>query len=258
MFNSRTQNYLKTMGIREELIKLVQSSKHITALTGAGISTESGIPDYRTPGKGLWGKIDMSVVSLEGFIENPSRYYSYSLELYDIRSKAQPNPAHYMLARLEQMGKLKGIVTQNVDGLHMKAGSVNVHELHGSLRQVVCLDCSLLFDMDGAMSRVINGENPPHCEECGGVLKPNAVFFGEALPRVPWEESVDLVKKSDLLLTIGSSLQVSPANILPDLAIKSGAEIVIMNQMPTPYDTDAKIVVRDKIGQFSEEFINFL
>jgi len=99
---------------------------------------------------------------------------------------------------------------------------------------------------------------PPHCEDCGGVLKPNTVFFGEALPRIPWEESVELVKKSDLLLIIGSSLQVSPANILPDFAIKNGTKIVIMNQMPTPYDTDAKIVIRDKIGEFSKKFIDFL
>lgn len=243
---------------REQLLELIESSTHITALTGAGISTESGIPDYRTPGKGLWNKVDMSVVSLAGFLEDPSRYYSYSCGLYEIRSKAEPNPAHYLLAKLEKIGKLKGIVTQNVDGLHIKAGSINVHELHGSLRQVVCMECTSLSDMDSAMSRVIKGENPPHCEDCGGVLKPNTVFFGEALPRIPWEESVELVKKSDLLLTIGSSLQVSPANILPDFAIKNGAKIVIMNQMPTPYDTDAKIVIRDKIGEFSKKFIDFL
>jgi NAD-dependent deacetylase len=242
----------------EQLLELIESSTHVTALTGAGISTESGIPDYRTPGKGLWNKVDMSVVSLAGFIEDPSRYYTYSLDLYEIRSKAEPNPAHYMLAKLEKIGKLKGIVTQNVDGLHTKAGSINVHELHGSLRQVVCMDCSSLSDMESAMSRVIKGENPPRCEDCGGVLKPNAVFFGEALPRIPWEESVELVKKSDLLLAIGSSLQVSPANVLPDFALKNGVKIVIMNQMPTPYDTDAQIVIRDKIGEFSKKFINFL
>ena len=244
--------------LRDQLLELIENSNYITALTGAGISTESGIPDYRTPGKGMWEKVDMNVVSMSGFLEDPSRYYNYSLDLYEIRSKAEPNPAHYMLAKLEEIGKLKGIVTQNVDSLHTKAGSVNVHELHGSLRQVVCLECSSLSDMDSAMSRVMGGENPPLCEQCGGVLKPNTVFFGEALPRIPWEESVDLIKKTDLLLTIGSSLQVSPANVLPDFAIKNGAQIVIMNQMPTPYDSDAKIVIRDKIGEFSEEFVKFL
>ena len=244
--------------LRDQLLELIENSNYITALTGAGISTESGIPDYRTPGKGMWEKVDMNVVSMSGFLEDPSRYYNYSLDLYEIRSKAEPNPAHYMLAKLEEIGKLKGIVTQNVDSLHTKAGSVNVHELHGSLRQVVCLECSSLSDMDSAMSRVMGGENPPLCEQCGGVLKPNTVFFGEALPRIPWEESVELIKKTDLLLTIGSSLQVSPANVLPDFAIKNGAQIVIMNQMPTPYDSDAKIVIRDKIGEFSEEFVKFL
>ena len=244
--------------LRDQLLELIENSNYITALTGAGISTESGIPDYRTPGKGMWEKVDMNVVSMSGFLEDPSRYYNYSLDLYEIRSKAEPNPAHYMLAKLEEIGKLKGIVTQNVDSLHTRAGSVNVHELHGSLRQVVCLECSSLSDMDSAMSRVMGGENPPLCEQCGGVLKPNTVFFGEALPRIPWEESVELIKKTDLLLTIGSSLQVSPANVLPDFAIKNGAQIVIMNQMPTPYDSDAKIVIRDKIGEFSEEFVKFL
>ena len=239
----------------EILENLIAASKHITALTGAGISTESGIPDYRSPGKGLWEKMDMSVVSLDGFLDDPSRYYSYAMEMYEIRSGAEPNDAHYLLARLEKAGLLKGVVTQNVDGLHHAAGSSEVHELHGSLRQAVCMNCHLLSPMDDAMKRVFSGENPPICAECGGVLKPNAVFFGEALPKVPWEESVELVKNSDLLLTIGSSLQVSPANILPDLAIKSGAKLIIMNLTPTPYDSDAELVIREKIGEFSGIFI---
>jgi len=231
---------------------LIKESKNIVALTGAGISTESGIPDYRTPGKGLWEKMDMSVVSLDGFIEDPSRYYNYSKELYEIRSKAKPNEAHILLANMEKNGLLSGVVTQNVDGLHISAGSEIVHELHGSLRLAVCLSCNALTSMENAMKKVMEGQNPPVCEDCGGVLKPNAVFFGEALPRIPWEESVELVKNCDLLLAIGSSLQVSPANVLPDLALKNKAKLIIMNLMPTPYDTDADIVVREKIAEFSE------
>ena len=237
--------------IIDKVENLIKGSENIVALTGAGVSTESGIPDYRTPGKGLWEKMDMSVVSLDGFLDDPSRYYNYSKELYEIRSAAKPNDAHILLARMEEKGFLNGIVTQNVDGLHILAGSEVVHELHGSLRLVVCLECSALSPMENAMNKVFEGQNPPVCEDCGGVLKPNAVFFGEALPRIPWEESVELVKNCDLLLTIGSSLQVSPANVLPDLAIKSGAKLVIMNLMPTPYDSDAELVIREKIAEFS-------
>lgn len=232
-------------------VELILSSERAVALTGAGISTESGIPDYRSPGTGLWEKIDQSVVSLEGFKRNPSKYYEYALGLYPIRLAAKPNPAHLMLAGLEREGRLKGIITQNVDGLHQDAGSGTVHELHGSLRQTVCLACSALHPMEEAMERVISGENPPLCPDCGGILKPNAVFFGEMLPTVPWQRSLELARKADLFIAIGSSLQVSPANTLPDIALQAGARLVVLNLMPTFFDTDAVLVVKEKIGEFS-------
>ncbi|MGB2691971.1 MAG: NAD-dependent deacylase [Thermodesulfobacteriota bacterium] len=240
-------------------LDLILSSSSAVAFTGAGISTESGIPDYRSPGTGLWEKIDQSVVSLDGFTKEPSRYYDYSLELYPARKAAKPNPAHYLLVELENREILKGIITQNVDGLHQDAGSGEVHELHGSLRQAVCMDCSVLQPMDEAMERVIAGQNPPMCIECGGVLKPNAVFFGEALPTMPWERSVELSRNADLFIAIGSSLLVSPANALPDIAIRAGAKIIVLNNTPTPFDGEAELVVKDKIGEFSsvvKEFLN--
>lgn len=239
-------------------VDLVLSSSSAAALTGAGISTESGIPDYRSPGTGLWEKMDMSVVSLDGFTREPRRYYDYSLELYPVRSKAKPNPAHFMLAELERRGVIRGVATQNVDGLHQDAGSERVHELHGSLRQAVCMDCSDLQSMDEAMQRVIEGENPPLCRRCGGVLKPNAVFFGEMLPHVPWESALELSRAADLFITIGSSLQVSPANNLPHIALQAGAKLVILNLASTPFDSDAELVVRQKIGEFSAEVMNLL
>ena len=232
-------------------VDLINSSESAVAFTGAGISTESGIPDYRSPGTGLWEKMDQSVVSLGGFLRNPSAYYDYAARLYPVRSAAEPNPAHFLLAELEDKGLLKGVITQNVDGLHHAAGSERVHELHGSLRQVVCLDCSELEPMDNAMERVFSGQNPPLCHSCGGVLKPNAVFFGEALPHIPWESSVDLARSSDLFITIGSSLQVSPASSLPDFALRGGARLVIMNLTPTPYDSETALLIREKIGEFS-------
>jgi len=230
---------------------LVHSSDYAVAFTGAGISTESGIPDYRSPGTGLWEKMDQSVVSLGGFLRKPSAYYDYAIELHPVRSAARPNPAHYLLADLEDKGILKGLITQNVDGLHHEAGSGNVHELHGSLRQAVCMDCSVLEPMEAVMERVFSGQNPPLCRGCGGVLKPNAVFFGEMLPNIPWESSVELARSSDLFITIGSSLQVSPASSLPDTAIRAGAKLVILNLTSTPFDSEAELLVREKIGEFS-------
>ncbi len=235
----------------EAFVRLVLSSESTVALTGAGISTESGIPDYRSPGTGLWDKIDQSVVSLEGFRRAPHSYYDYALELYPVRKSAKPNPAHYMLAGLERRGLLKGVITQNVDGLHQDAGSEEVHELHGSLRQAVCLGCSVLEPMEAVMERAMSGENPPLCGECGGVLKPNAVFFGELLPHVPWQRSLELARTASLFVSIGSSLQVSPANSLPDIALHGGARLVILNLTPTPFDGDAELIVRQKIGEFS-------
>ena len=239
-------------------LDLLLSSSNAVVFTGAGISTESGIPDYRSPGTGLWEKMDQSVVSLEGFMEDPTRYYDYSLELYPIRKSAKPNIAHRMLAELENRGLIKGVITQNVDGLHQDAGSGEVHELHGSLRQAVCIDCSVLQLMDEAMERVIAGQNPPLCNECGGVLKPNAVFFGEALPQVPWERSLGLSRSADLFIAIGSSLLVSPANALPDIAIRNGSKIIVLNDTPTPFDGEAEIVVREKIGKFSSSVMSIL
>jgi len=237
---------------------LLLSSENAVALTGAGISTESGIPDYRSPGTGLWEKMDQSVVSLEGFKRNPSKYYEYAIGLHPIRQAARPNPAHTLLAGLEQKGILKGVITQNVDGLHQDAGSGEVHELHGSLRQVVCLSCSSLHSMDEAMERVVSGENPPLCPGCGGVLKPNAVFFGEMLPTIPWQKSLELSRNADLFIAIGSSLQVSPANTLPDIALQAGARLVILNLMPTPFDTDAALVIQERIGEFSSAVTSIL
>ncbi len=235
----------------KEFVDFVSSASNAVALTGAGISTESGIPDYRSPGTGLWDKMDQSVVSLEGFLVDPTRYYNFALTMYPIRRAAKPNLAHYLLAELEKNKFLKGVITQNVDGLHQEAGSSNVYELHGSLRQAVCLGCNLISLMDEVMERVISGENPPFCKECRGILKPNAVFFGEMLPRVPWEMSLQLTRQADLLLVIGSSLQVSPANMLPDVVIRNGAKLVIINLTPTLYDMEANLLIRHRVGDFA-------
>jgi len=233
-------------------LNLLKSSKNAVVFTGAGISTESGIPDYRSPGIGLWENMDQTVVSLNGFLDHPDRYYNFALKLHSVRSSAKPNYAHFMLSQFESEGLINGIITQNVDGLHYEAGSVNVYELHGSLRQVICLDCGLVQPINGVMERVGRGENPPLCENCNGVLKPNAVFFGENLPSIPWEKALQLTNSSDLFISIGSSLRVSPANTLPNVVIRNKARLIIINLMNTPYDSKASLVIRQKIAEFAK------
>ncbi len=243
----------------KEFLRLVDESSFAVAFTGAGISTESGIPDYRSPGTGTWEKMNPSVVSLDGFYANPAAYYEYAIEMHPIRGQAQPNPAHYLLAELEVRGVLQGVITQNVDGLHVKAGSEKVYELHGSLREAVCLDCGEVFAMDGVMDRALGGEVPPACGKCASILlKPKAVFFGEALPPDVWREAMELVPRCDLLVIIGSSLQVSPANSLPETALRSGAKLVIINLMPTPYDDRAHVLISEKVGEFSAIALDIL
>ncbi|NIT14803.1 MAG: NAD-dependent protein deacylase [Candidatus Dadabacteria bacterium] len=234
----------------ELFLKLITKSRSAVVLTGAGISTDSGIPDYRSPGTGLWEKMDQSVVSLSGFLKKPESYYSYALELHHIRSQAKPNIAHNMLATLEKDGLVKAVITQNVDGLHKEAGSKSVYELHGSLREAFCLSCNSLYLMEHIMQRVKKGDNPPLCEKCGGIVKPRAVFFGEQLPVLEWEKSLEWVNKTDFLFIVGSSLQVSPVNSFPLEAVRGGAKVAILNIQETPFDRVADLVIHEKIGDF--------
>lgn len=235
-----------------EFLDLVMNASRAVAFTGAGVSTESGIPDYRSPGTGMWERIDPSVVSLDGFYRDPAKYYHYALEMYPIRSKAEPNNAHRLLAELEAKGLIQGVITQNVDGLHQRAGSEKVYELHGSLREAECLNCGAIFPMEGVVERAKGGEMPPLCEKCGGrFLKPRAVFFGEALPQDIWQQAMALVEECDLFIVLGSSLQVSPANALPNVALRSGGKLIIINLLPTPYDSEAVILINERAGEFA-------
>ena len=171
--------------------------------------------------------------------------------MYPIRAGAKPNAAHNILAKMERAGLIEGVITQNVDGLHLEAGNKNVHELHGSIRQASCLECGQVFFMDDIIERVRVGENPPICKEfennpCNGLIKPTAVFFGEGLPTRPWTSSVDKCRETSLMIVIGSSLQVSPANSLPDVALKTGSDLVIIDLLDTPFDSRATLKIQDK------------
>ncbi len=207
----------------KEVAALMADLKQCVALTGAGISAESGIATFRSKG-GLWEKYDpMVYASIEAFREDPSKYWTIRGEFIRNYDTYQPNKAHLALAELEEMGIVQHVITQNIDGLHKKAGSRNVTEIHGSLRETYCLQCGKEF-----IAPHVPDGMPPYCE-CGGVLKPNTVLFGEQLPRGALETAYHESAKCKLMLVIGTSAVVQPAASLPVLARQKGAKIVEVN-----------------------------
>ena len=207
----------------KEVARLMVDLKPCVALTGAGISAESGIPTFRSKG-GLWEKYDpMVYASIETFREDPSKYWTIRGEFIRDYDTYQPNKAHLALAELEEMGIVHHVITQNIDGLHKKAGSLNVTELHGSLRETYCLQCGQEF-----IAPHVPDGMPPYCE-CGGVLKPNTVLFGEQLPEGALETAYHESATCKLMLVIGTSAVVQPAASLPVLAQQKGAKIVEVN-----------------------------
>ncbi len=237
--------------------RLLANARHAIALTGAGISTPSGIPDFRGP-QGLWKRIPPSVFHIDYFRENPEESWKVFLELYESMKNVKPNPAHYALADLERYGIIKAVITQNIDGLHQAAGSKNVIELHGSLKHAVCLNCGYKTPLEEAI-RMAKQSGVPRCPRCGTVLKPDVVFFGERLPLEAIEEALRQAAISDLVLVVGSSLAVTPANQIPLIAKHHGAKIIIVNLGETLQDhiADVKIEapVEKALPQIAKETI---
>ncbi|ACB40682.1 Silent information regulator protein Sir2 [Pyrobaculum neutrophilum V24Sta] len=236
---------------------LVARSRCTVALTGAGISTASGIPDFRGP-QGLWRTVDSDKFDIAYFRRSPDEVWDLFRLLFTPLLAAVPNPAHYALARLEEAGKLCAVVTQNVDGLHQRAGSRRVVELHGSLKDAVCTKCGARLPL----ADVVKGRGAPRCPLCGGVLKPDVVFFGEPLPRGALEEALELAETSDVFLAVGTSLTVYPANTLPLRAKRQGAKLVIINAEETALDHLADYVVRGRaevvLPKLAERVLNTL
>ena len=226
---------------------LLAQSRSTIAFTGAVISAESGIPVYRGEG-GLWTKFDpYKVAHIDTFRRDPAQYWTYSLQ--HRRTDAMPNAAHIALVDMERRGHLRGVITQNTDGLHQKAGSSRVVELHGSSHSVICLDCERRFPRSD-IDRMNREHCPPSCPECGGrYLKPTVVMFGEPLPSEALDEAQHFARAADLLLIVGSSLQVYPAAGIPRLARENGAELCIVNAEPTPFDRMARVVIQGKAGE---------
>lgn len=232
---------------------LLLNSRSGIAFTGAGVSVESGIPHFRGEG-GLWTKFDpYRVAHIDTFRTDPAQYWTYSLN--HRRSDAEPNPAHRALAELERLGYLRAVITQNTDGLHQRAASREVIELHGSSHAVVCLDCEARFPRD-QVDRMNREHCPPTCPSCGGrFLKPTVVLFGEALPVAALRDAQALAMAADVVLIVGSSLQVYPAAGIPRLAREHGAELCIVNAEPTPFDDVAAAVIHGKAGEVLPEIV---
>jgi len=237
----------------DEAARLLAAATRGVALTGAGISAESGIPTFRGPG-GLWTQYDpIKVATIENFMADPRSYWTVARERGPAVLAAQPNPGHYALVALQKSGRLVSVITQNTDGLHQDAGTENVIELHGSGRTVECLDCGTR-ESRGDVQRRLDFQMPPRCRICGGMfLKPTAVFFGEAMPEGAVAEAQRLATDADVMLVVGSSLVVFPAAEIPIIAARAGAPLIVINDEPTPIDRLAQVVIRGRSGEVLPE-----
>jgi NAD-dependent deacetylase len=227
-----------------EIADIFLDSNHAVVLTGAGVSTESGIPDFRSPGSGLWTVVNPELFTIQGFKANPGESYRAGLPFYKMLQAAEPNAAHTVLAELEKRGLVKAIITQNVDSLLQKGGAKRVFEIHGTLSSVSCMHCGEGADLDQVIADVGEGLLPPLCIECGEPLKPDVVLFGEPLSP-DYKQALEEAQKADLLLVVGSSMQVSPANQLPSYS----DNLIIINRTPTFYDNQARVVIHESTAR---------
>jgi NAD-dependent deacetylase len=244
---------MATMDPAAQAIELIRKSGRIVALSGAGISTEAGIPDFRGPG-GMWEDSSLlEQMTASGFKRNPEGFYRASTKLFSTIAHAEPTLAHRLLAHLEQLGKMEAVVTQNIDGLHHAAGSTKVFELHGTYRTGHCTKCGANYDMTGFYAEIESGRlQAPYCASCNAPIKPDVVLFEDLLPVDAWEGAVAAADKCDLMLILGSSLVVYPAAELPMMALASGAPLVIVNLERTGYDGMAAVTVHSKLGDFAK------
>ena len=229
---------------------LLKNAHAAVAFTGAGISTPSGIPDFRSPGSGLWEHYDpFEVASLSAFKYHPENFYDWIRPLVKTARAAQPNPAHLGLVALEKAGLIQAVITQNIDGLHQKAGSQKVIELHDSAQSAHCVSCGRQIGSDWLTEETLLQNDYPRCAVCGGVLKPDVVLFEEMLPAEAWNEAQRLCESADLIFVIGSSLEVAPANYLPESGLRRGANLIINTQSPTHLDRYADVVIQQDLNE---------
>jgi NAD-dependent deacetylase len=233
----------------ERLAELLGRSRRAVALTGAGVSVPSGIPDFRTPETGLWAKVDpMEVAHISVFEGDPERFWSYYRPRFQSLGDKEPNRAHEALAELERRGLIEGVITQNIDRLHRAAGSENVIEVHGSIETSSCLKCGAVFGLD-AVEDLFDERGVAICSECGGAVKPDVVLFGEMLPVEAIERATELAEGADLMLCVGSSLAVHPVAGLPGLTLERGGSVAIVTKGETPYDRDAELKLEGEVDE---------
>ncbi|MDY6876489.1 MAG: NAD-dependent deacylase [Chloroflexota bacterium] len=229
---------------------LLRESRHAVALTGAGVSTSSGIPDFRSPGTGLWEHADpMQVSSIHAFRSHPEVFYTWIRPLVMTLLTAEPNAAHRALAELEIGGWLKAIITQNIDGLHQRAGSRVVLELHGHLREATCISCYRVLPIEGLLDGFLASGDLPCCPVCGGVIKPTVVLYGEQLPIQVVNAAMEHIRQADLLVVAGSLLETIPASRLPLLVREHAGRLIVVNLMPTYIDEVAEVVIHADVAE---------
>lgn len=229
---------------------LLSSARYGVALTGAGISTPSGIPDFRSPVSGLWEHYDPLVVaSIYGFRRNASQFFAWIRPLARMMFAATPNAAHLALAQMEELGLIKELITQNIDVLHTRAGSRMVHEVHGHMREATCVECFRVYPAEIFLSDFVETGAVPRCPHCGGVLKPNVILYGEQMPIRALQAARRAARACDVMLVAGSSLTVAPASDLPLMARAHGAHLIVINLEETYIDDQASVVIHADVAE---------
>jgi len=238
------------------LAERLRSARRCVALTGAGVSTESGIPDFRSP-TGIWAQYDpMEYATIDAFENDPEKVWSFYTLRYRALTEAQPNEAHFALAELERLGIVSAVITQNIDLLHERAGSSDVIEVHGSIRECVCLTCGSRYALPDVL-RMLDGAAVPRCT-CGSVLKPGVVMFGELLDSESIDRAFQLARNADLMLVVGSTLEVQPVAGLPWETLTAGGEVAIVNLGATAFDARAALKVDGKAGEVLRSVVGLL
>jgi NAD-dependent deacetylase len=246
----------------KQVAKWIVDSKRMVVFSGAGLSTESGIPDFRSPG-GVWDRYDPEDFNFQNFLSSGTsreKYWQMATEMYDSIKPAQPNLAHLAIAELEKIGRLDCVITQNIDGLHFKAGNSEerILQLHGTAIFVSCLSCKKRYDRDEIQERIKKGQKAPRCDDCGGLLKPATISFGQSMPEKETQEAYHRSSLCDLFIVIGSSLVVQPAASMPLVAKRNRAKLVIINRDPTPYDDMADLVIHGQAGPTMAKILEYV
>lgn len=231
----------------ERLAELIRQSRATVALTGAGVSVPSGIPDFRTPETGLWANVDpMEVAHIDVFERDPDRFWSYYRPRFQSLGDKRPNAAHEALAELERRGLIEGVITQNIDRLHGAAGSREVVEVHGSIETSSCRRCEASYGLE-QMEPLFDAEGVALCDACGGPVKPDVVLFGEMLPEGAMRRAQELAEAAELMICVGSSLAVYPVASLPAVTLEAGGKLAIVTKGSTPYDGDAALKLEGEV-----------